>query len=220
MKNVFILICFLVMSGSTYGQVSLKKSKPQYGVKITIGKIIAPDEKTFVGNPFDYINHEVEYVGASAVKNIGLFYQHKFGWLYLRSELGYSQFTQRYDVKSYIQVANPQEFAEDVFHNVDFQVMAGITHKNFRFGVGPIAHVKAGSNTDDLESIVSGYQTKKRSMTYGFTSGIGYDIGRMHFDLRYELGFRNVGDHLYYVNRMARSETKANVLSFTFGVSF
>ena len=217
MKNLLFAVIFLLGAGSVSGQAQYKKSKPQFGAKISVGKMMASEETTYVGNPFDFINHEVNYEGSNAVKNIGLFYQQKFGYLFLRSELGFTQYQQRYQVRSFVQVADPQQYATDKFQFVDFQVMAGLNADNFRFGAGPVAHIMAGNSTD--LGFISGFESKTRPVTYGFVTGVGYDAGHLHLDVRYEIGFRNVGDHLYYVNRMARSTQKAHILSFTVGVS-
>lgn len=217
MKNLVLAAILILGAGTASGQIVYKKSKAQFGAKISVGKMMAGEEISYVGNPFDYINHEVKYEGSNAVKNIGVFYQQKFGWLYLRSELGFTQYQQRYQVRSFVQVANPQQFATDKFQFIDFEVMAGLTKDNFRFGAGPVAHILAGSSTD--LGFISGFESKTRPVTYGFLTGIGYDAGHLHLDVKYEIGFRNVGDHLYYVNRMARSTQQAHILSFTVGVT-
>lgn len=218
MKKLLFIFFLSFIAQNVCGQYLKKSKKPEYGVKITIGKITTPNDTTYVGQPFEHILHKVVYVGSSAVKNIGVFGQQKFGWLYVRSELGYTLFTQRYEVISHVQVANQQKYAEDEFQNIDFQVMAGLTKAGVRFGTGPVAHI-AVKNSSSLD-FISGFESRTRSITYGFTTGIGYDVGNVHFDARYEIGFRDIGSHLFYINRYARSEKKAHVISFTLGVSF
>jgi len=219
MKNLLILLVLFLGAQASTAQADYKKSPAKFGVKISVGKLMAGQEKTYVGNPFDFINHEVMYEGSNAVKNIGAFYQQKFGYLFLRADLGYTQFSQKYNVKSYVQVANPITFAVERFQFLDFQVMGGLNiGKNFRVGAGPVAHILVNQNSE--LGFISGFETRNRAITYGFTGGLGFDSGRLHLDARYEMGFRNVGDHLYYVNRMARSEEKAHVLSLTIGVDF
>jgi len=210
MKNLVVAIAIMLSAGAISAQGI-------YGGKITIGKVLAGEETTYVGQPFDFIEHQVMYEGSSAVKNIGAFYQHKFGWLYMRSELGFTSVDQRYQVQSFVPVADPLDFATDRFQFIDFQVMGGLTKDNWRFGAGPIAHILVG-NESKLD-FIDGFQSKMRGITYGFSGGVGYDAGRLHLDVRYEVAFRNVGDHLYYVNRMARSENKAHQINFTVGVS-
>ncbi len=210
MKKLILALTIILGAGSMSAQAT-------FGAKISIGKNMSGKEKTFVGQPFDFIHHEVEYVGSNAVKNIGVFYQHKFGWLYVKSELGYTQYTQQYDVKSYVQVANPRTYATEKFQFIDMQVMAGLTKKNFRIGVGPIAHVLVANSTE--LDFIGGFQSKIPPMTFGYKVGLGYDRGGLTLDLNYEMGFRKVGGHLYYINRMARTSNKANILSFTIGIA-
>lgn len=210
MKNVLVILAVILSAASMSAQGI-------YGGKVSIGKVLAGEETTYVGQPFDFIEHQVTYEGSSSVKNIGAFYQHKFGWLYMRTDLGFTAVDQRYQVESFVPVENPLDFAIDRFQFIDLQVMGGLTKDNWRFGAGPVAHILVGSDSE--LDFIEGFQSKMRGITYGFSGGVGYDAGRLHLDVRYEVAFRNVGDHLYYVNRMARSLNKAHQINFTIGVS-
>jgi len=178
---------------------------------------LAPDEKTYVGEAFDYINHEVSYKGSNLVKSIGVFGQEKFGYLYARAELSYTNFTQEYNVRSFVQFGQAPRNVYESFDFIDFQLMGGLTHKNLRFGVGPVAHILAGHDTE--LDFISGYSDNHRSITYGFTTAIGLDAGRFHLDLRYENNFRTVGEHINYGTRNSGFKNKPHVVNFTLGIS-
>ena len=211
MKNLLLTFALIVSALAVSGQA-------RYGIKASIGKNMAGPEMTAVGQPFDFINHEVNYTGSNAVKNIGVFYQKKFGYLFMRSELGYTEYTQKYDVQSFTQVINPNTFASEKFQYIDFQALAGYTYGDWRLGIGPIAHILVNQNTE--LDFISGFESRTRNVTFGMVTGIGFDKGPISLDVRYEVAYRTVGEHLYYVNRDAGSEERPNILSFTVGVAF
>lgn len=211
MKNS-ILILFLLFGIGT----SINAQKV-FGIKTSIGVTMSPDETTYSGAVFDYINHEVRYKGSNIVKSVGVFGQQKFGYLYGRAELSYTAFTQEYKVRSFVQFGQGPRAVYEDFQMIDFQLMAGLTHNNFRLGVGPVAHILVGHETG--LDFISGYNDNLRGLTYGFTTAVGLDAGRFHLDIRYENNFRTVGDHIYYGTRNAGFRNKPHVVNFTLGIS-
>jgi len=211
MKNS-ILILFLI-----FGIGISVNAQRAFGVKSSIGVTLAPNETTFAGEVFDYINHEVTYKGSNIVKSFGVFGQEKFGYLYARAELSYTSFTQEYNVRSFVQFGQAPRTVYEDFQFIDFQLMAGVTHENIRLGVGPVAHILVGHSTE--LDFISGYNDNLRGLTFGFTTAIGLDAGRFHFDIRYENNFRTVGDHINYGTRNARFKNKPHVVNFTVGIS-
>ena len=199
------------------GAMNISQAQANFGVKSSVGITLAPDEMTFSGEVFDYINHEVTYKGSNLVKSVGVFGQKKFGYLYARAELAYTTYQQEYRVRSFTQFGQGPRQLFEKFGFVDFQVMAGLTHKNLRLGVGPVAHILV--QNDPVLDFISGAQFRNRTLTYGFTTAIGIDAGRFSIDVRYENNFRTVGDHIYYGNRDAGFKAKPHVVNLTLGVS-
>ena len=211
MKNS-ILTLFLIL-----GIGSAIHAQRDFGIKTSIGVSLAPDETTYAGEVFDYINHEINYKGTNIIKSVGIFGQEKFGFLYGRAELAYTTFTQEYNVRSFVQFGQIPRTAYEKFQFVDFQLMAGITQNNVRLGVGPVAHILVGHDTE--LDFISGYNENLRGITYGFTTAVGIDAGRFSLDVRYENNFRTVGDHINYGTRNARFKNKPHVVNITIGVS-
>ena len=133
-KLLLSVIALVAFTFNSNAQVAL-------GVQTSIGVSLAPNETTFSGEVFDYINHEVTYKGSNIVKAIGVFGQQKFGFLYGRAELSYTTYTQEYDVRSFVQFGQGTRTVYENYDFIDFQLMAGVTHENLRFGVGPVAHI-------------------------------------------------------------------------------
>lgn len=211
MKNSILTIFILLGVGTAVN------AQRDFGFKTSIGVSLAPDETTYAGEVFDYINHEINYKGTNIIKSVGIYGQEKFGFLYGRAELAYTTFTQEYNVRSFVQFGQIPRNVFEKFQFVDFQLMAGITQNNVRLGVGPVAHILVGHDTE--LDFVSGYNDNLRGITYGFTTAIGLDAGRFHLDVRYENNFRTVGDHINYGTRNARFKSKPHVVNITLGLS-
>jgi hypothetical protein len=201
------IFCFALVSNA---QIAL-------GVKTSLGVTLAPNETTYSGEVFDYINHEITYKGSNIVKSYGLFAQQKFGFLYGRAELSYSNYAQEYKVRSFVQFGQGSKTVYEKYDFIDFQLMAGVTHENIRLGVGPVAHILAGY-TPALD-FISGYSDNNRAITYGFTTALGLDAGRFHIDVRYENNFKTVGQHINYGTRDAGFQAKPHVVNLTLGIS-
>ena len=211
MKKFILALSFFAFA------ITTSSAQAKFGVQSSIGVSLAPDETTLSGEVFDYVNHEVTYKGTNLVKSYGLFGQQKFGYLFARAEAAYTNYQQEYRVRSFVQFGQGSKVVKESFQYIDFQVLAGLTHKNLRFGVGPVAHILLSDN--NALDFISGAQFKTRDLTFGFATTVGLDAGRFHLDLRYINNFRTVGDHIYYGERDAGFKSKPHMVNLTFGVS-
>jgi len=219
-KTAIILIImnklfFALLLTLTFGTIT--NAQTNFGVQSSVGVTLAPNETTFVGEFFDYINHEVTYKGSNIVKSYGVFAQKEFGFLYGRAELAYTHYKQEFDVRSFVQFGQGTRTFYENFGFLDFQVMAGVKKDNIRLGVGPVAHILLSH--DPALDIISGYSDNLRNVTFGFTTGIGIDAGRFHLDLRYVNNFTTIGDHIIYGTRNAGFDVKPHQVNFTLGFS-
>jgi len=209
-KLLFSVIAILGFAFSSNAQIA-------FGLKTSVGVSLAPNETTYAGEVFDYINHEITYKGTNIVKSYGVFGQQKFGFLYGRAELSYTNYTQEYDVRSFVQIDQGTRTVYEKYDFIDFQLMAGVTHNNIRFGVGPVAHILAGYQP--ALDFISGYSDNNRTLTYGFTTAVGLDAGRFHIDVRYENNFKTIGQHIFYGARDSGFKAKPHVVNLTLGIS-
>ncbi len=212
MKNLFLVLAVLI-SMSTYSSAQFS-----FGVKASVGASLAKDETTYVGEVFDFIDHEVRYKGTNIVKTYGVFAMKKFNKVYATAELSYTHFKQNYDVRSFVQLGQQMRTPSERFGYVDFQLMAGLRHDNFRFGVGPVMH-RLVSHESEL-GFISGYNEKLRKQTYGMTAAVALDAGHFSLEIRYINNFRTIGDHIYYGDRNAGFSQKPNEVNFTLGYHF
>src|SRR5690606_23025066 len=217
-KLALLFVLFYV--GIHQGEAQRRYAKEQSFFivpKLSAAYIIAPQEHSLVGNENDYVVHDIMYSNSSPMYSGGIFAQKHAGFLFYQSSLSYSYFKSNYDVKSY----DNRDFSpvmSEQFHYIDFNISGGLLIDNFRLGVGPVVHFLGGYQSD-LE-VIPEYNNRIKKITYGFTSGIGYNFGNIFIDVKYENSFRSIGDHIYYGPRKSSFKGSPNNFSVHVGYGF
>jgi hypothetical protein len=213
MKNCkLILIVFItILAFNANAQIS-------FGVKAEIGATNAPSEGSYGISSENIVTYKISFLKTSPIKSIGLYTQMESGYLFFRSELLYSTSKHYYAVMNFIS-DDPVDI-EMIENNetMDLNVLGGLKIQNIRIGVGPSFHFLT-SKTNPMESIEA-IQFNERTLTTGFNFELGYDLGRLSFDLRYENIFSTVGDHIYVENQKSGLKSSADKYSFAVGIKF
>ena len=220
MKNLFLSLSLLLLCVHSYAQETVQesiKSTPRFGIKLGKSIMSGGSETTYAGNANNEALYKVSIGNLSPKYTFGLFGQQKFGWLYLEGNAMYSSYNVDYDIVTYSNNDTPNSKKQEKFGYVDLQVMAGLTYKGFRLGVGPVAHILANHSSDMTN--MEGYTEKMRTISYGFSGAIGYDINRFSFDVKYDKAFRSVGDHIYYGNKKSLFNETPDAITFTLGIA-
>ena len=221
MKKLFLILSISLFFILDVSAQSNKRSKEiystRYGIKIAAGPVLARPELSLIGNESDYVVHEVKFKNSRLMRSIGLFAQKKAGYLFGQVDALYSNYGTSFDVKSFSTIEIPDRVLSESFHYADIQIMGGLTSNGFRIGVGPVIHILAGHSTElnQLEQ----YEEKLRDISFGFSGGLGYDIGIFSFDMKYEKAFRTIGDHVWYGDRKSRFIQTPNSLIFSLGIA-
>ncbi|NJN35175.1 MAG: PorT family protein [Saprospiraceae bacterium] len=84
--------------------------------------------------------------------------------------------------------------AKESFLKLDLPIMLGFKLGSVRIMGGPVGHLHLNSSNELTD--FSSYTTKFDALKWGWQAGIGFDLGRVGFDLRYEGNFNNFGDHI------------------------
>ncbi len=185
----------------------------RYGIKAGIGYITSRGESDLVFSGTEYQVQKIKINQAAPQLSLGLWGQKKFGWLYAEGNALLSTYAMSYDVSSgIIDDVQPKRMSER-FGYLDVQVMGGIISHGFRLGVGPVAHVMVGHDSD--LSAMDHLNEKFRAISYGFSGSIGYNFDRVSIDLKYDKAFRTVGDHIYYGYRKSRFLNTPDAISLT-----
>jgi hypothetical protein len=110
--------------------------------------------------------------------------------------------------------------------NIDFPILVGIKLGNvLRVNAGPVASFKL-SDSGNLGDSVEQYQGQKASDIFnnvilGYQAGVGFDIGKLNLDFRYEGNINDVVNVKFSdANTAAKFAAKGNSLQATLGFQF
>lgn len=114
---------------------------------------------------------------------------------------------------------NGANIFKEKYTNLDVPVLVGIKMGPLRLGAGPVGHINIGKSTnlaDDGAVVSQDYE----KLTFGYQAGLGLDIWRLSFDLRYEGNFDKFGDHIELGGTQVNLSQNASRLMFSMGYSF
>ncbi|MBK8700350.1 MAG: hypothetical protein IPN29_12805 [Saprospiraceae bacterium] len=211
MKNTLLIAMMLISSACAFAQGTV-------GIKTSIGIIPTRPESVYAGNENDYVTHKITFADASPVFSTGIYAKKVMGWSYLQVDVLYSGYKLGYDMIAYSTREDLTERVTEEFKTMDLIINAGITSNNIRLGFGPVFHILA-DHKSALQSIPT-YVEKLAPMTYGFSGAVGYDLGNLSLDLRYENALTTIGDHIFFGAAKSKFKTGANQITFSVGYGF
>ncbi|MES2517421.1 MAG: porin family protein [Bacteroidota bacterium] len=110
--------------------------------------------------------------------------------------------------------------------NIDFPLLVGVKLGNtFRINAGPIATFKLSDN-GKLGDSIKEYEGKEasdifNSVILGYQAGLGLDIGKLNFDLRYEGNVNDVVNVKFSdASTASKFAAKGNSIQATLGFQF
>ncbi len=104
------------------------------------------------------------------------------------------------------------------FNKLDMPVLALIKIKAFKIEFGPVASVLLKDKSDLFEEI--GYRQKYNNITAGYQAGIGLDISKFSFDLKYEGILSKFGYGIEIGDDTFNFDTGSNQLILSMGIFF
>ncbi|HPQ21950.1 MAG TPA: hypothetical protein PK147_08865 [Saprospiraceae bacterium] len=213
MKKIILIsavVCFF--------SLNMNGQDTKFGVKAGIGAILAGTEISEVGNEENVLTHRVKFTSGSPIYYGGLFFNQKFGPLFLQTDLLYNQYSMSYEVSSKAVKDIPKGTVSESFQYVDFNISAGLTANGFSLGGGPTIHRLLNFNS--ALDFIPAYNDHARKNSYGFVGYVMYEFDRMGIQLKYEGVFRSIGDHIYYGEYNSHFKGNPNQLSLLFSYSF
>ena len=110
--------------------------------------------------------------------------------------------------------------------NIDLPVLIGVKIGNvFRINAGPVATFRL-SDSGNLGDSINEYQGQKANEIFkdailGYQAGVGFDIGKLNIDLRYEGNINDVVNVKFSdANTASKFAAKGNSLQATLGFNF
>ncbi|MBK7007685.1 MAG: hypothetical protein IPH94_08040 [Saprospiraceae bacterium] len=211
MRNTLLMAAFMMTTLVAMAQGTV-------GFKTSIGIIPTRPESVYAGNENDYVTHKITFANATPVFGAGIYAKKVMGWSYLQVDALFSSYSLGFDQITYnTRDIQPKRVTEN-WKNLDLVINAGITSNNVRLGFGPVFHFLA-DHTSAFNEIPT-YVEKLAPMTYGFSGAVGYDIGNLAIDLRYENALTTIGDHVFFGAAKSKFKTGANQISLSVGYGF
>ena len=206
--HFFILCALFFISHRANSQVGIKGGIFTTQIDPSSLSLLNPDGEESVF---------IDFVEAKYGFQAGLFFQIPIAALMIQAEMTYSSNKYEFSVSDF-QVGLIDEQVEEVYHRLDLPVLVGLNAGPFRFLAGPVGHVRLNKFSDlvDIEHL----RTEFKNITFGWQGGIGIDILKMQFDLRYEGNFTKFGDHISFFGNDYSFDAYPNRLIATIGLTF
>ena len=205
------VLLFVILGFSAKAQIT-------FGVKAGIGFTTATSEETYAISKGNEVTYLVSYDNSNAIMSFGVFAQYESGYLFFRPEVLYSMTRNFYSIINYLADKPIDMEVVENSESVVINVIGGLLVKNFRIGVGPSFRFVA--KYENPMAGIDKVEIKKRNLTNGFNFGIGYDLGKLSFDFKYENTFSTVGDHIFIENEKSRLKNNLNSYNFSIGLRF
>ena len=150
--------------------------------------------------------------------HMGIFIQAKMGNFFIQPEILFNSNSVNYKVQDFTGPNTIEIIKTESFQNLDLPLMMGMKYGPIRLQAGPVAHVHLNSSSElfDLE----GYGQKFDEMTWGYQAGLGLDIWKLMFDLKYEGNFQKFGDHITFFDQPFNFDKSPGRFIASVGVSF
>ncbi|TFH33222.1 MAG: PorT family protein [Bacteroidia bacterium] len=101
------------------------------------------------------------------------------------------------------------------YNKLDIPVMLGLKLGPIRIMAGPAATIMLSSDTDlsDVEGLY-------KSATFGYQAGLGFDLGKITVDARYESGLSNFGTEATIGGETLVLDGRSNAIVLSLGFMF
>ena len=202
MKKLFLFALVLAATVNANAQVNFGIKAGLSTTDISPEEIIQ-DELSLKINNADYSMH------------FGVFLRGQAGIFFIQPEALLNSIKAEYELSD----ISGQSIIREKYTNVDVPVLMGLKLGPIRLGAGPVAHFNIGKSSDinpELEVVSRDYET----LTFGYQAGVGIDIWRLNFDLRYEGNFNSFGDHIALGGNTFNFSQKPSRIMLSAGIRF
>jgi len=220
MKNMMIALCMAMISYAANAQYD---PAFRFGIKAgaNLSNINGSNDLSLSpgGNAFNFKDNDNRSLGFTG----GIFF--RFGkTFYIQPEILLSQKGGKFNV--YKDGVLNDGKVDLRFSNIDVPVLFGVRiAKFFRVNVGPMASLRLSGNGkigDSFDAVTggnSGTELKNR-LAYGYQAGVGFDLGRLSLDVRYEGNFTDILK-IQFDNTTTASQfgKKSNLFQATIGLA-
>lgn len=216
MKKILSILVVLSFAISAFSQGV--KWGPRIGVstsQISPRQLVITDQATLDQFTLDLKN-------ANYGLNAGLFLRleskKKF---FFQTELHFSTSTTDYGIDSLGAAA--QSIVSETYYDLNLPVHVGmkfgIKLVKFRVQGGTILSRNLGGNTN-INTIIADYKQAFNDLNVGWQAGIGLDVWKVTFDVRYEGDFGKYANHMQFFGEDIEFDDRERLLKFSLGWKF
>lgn len=179
MKKIILLIAAVLISALSHAQSF--NIGPRIGVSQSFLKV-------------DETIDNVKYESGKALVGFhaGAFARIKLASFYVQPEVLFTSTGGQIDLN------DPNNPERDVlkynYNRIDVPVLVGLKASAFRVNLGPVATFNINSKDKSASELKDEVKEKYKTATFAFQAGIGLDIWKLVFDLKYEAGLGTMTD--------------------------
>ena len=111
-----------------------------------------------------------------------------------------------------------EELGKQKIGRIDIPVIIGANLGSLRLGIGPVGSIIVSEKSDLTD--ITGYETKLKSATFGYHLGVGLNIWKLGFDIRYEGNLTKLGDQIVVGGQALTFDSRAKQGIFSLSYSF
>ena len=202
MKTYLLSIALLCL-------VSSAQSQSQFGIKTFAGYSYTNETSQELFNANDVTGLQIAYSSAELKKGIGLSFHTQNSKLFLTTDAAYVSSGKEFTLESTSlrrTRLDPEVTYANRVNSIRGAVTAGLTFKNFKFGVGPELSFTT-SQTEEMSEL-DDITFDSRNYSSGFNFSIGYMFGNhIHVDLKHTSIFQDAGDGYKFVGEPLEFDT-------------
>lgn len=135
--------------------------------------------------------------------------------LHIQPELLFSTNRVEYEIQN----GSDLFLQEETFANIDVPVLVGLKLWFLRAQAGPVAKMFLGSD-DKLAEVIDNFDANQDRFQLGYQAGLGLDLWRLQFDVRYEGNLRHFGDNISIAGQTLGLDSRAGRVVATVGIAF
>lgn len=108
------------------------------------------------------------------------------------------------------------EIGKQRFNKMDIPLVAGFKFGNFKIGAGPVGTIILSSKSELLDK----YEMQKKTATWGYQLGAGFDFDRFNIEVRYEGNLSGLGSGVKIGNSIYNFDERTNQVILSSAIYF
>lgn len=211
MQKSFFFIVALLMGVNTLS------AQFEYGLRFGAStQGVNTDQILLQSNDFNDLRLSLS--NAAYGYHAGLYAQIKMLGMTISPEVNFNSNRYEYKIQEISDGEDIVQVFKDSYQYIDIPLLFGVKLGPFRAYGGPEAHYFVNSYSELVGQ--EGFDEQIEKLNYGAIVGAGLNMGRLRFDVRYEINFDDFEDHIFYQDNRLNFNSDDSRLIFSAGWKF